>query len=414
MNTPATVKIGYLIPEFPGQTHIFYWRERAALKQYGIDLDIVSTRQPNANLVSHTWAADAQQLTTYLFPPDAAAIAGEVLRAGPVGWTRVLQAIAAADVPAAQRGRLLALAGIGAQLSALARARDWQHLHVHSCADAAHVALFANRWSGLPYSLTLHGPALDVYGPNQRQKWGFARFGFVVSQVLGQEVRDRLGDSTTLPPVAFAPMGVNVEEVQRQTPYEPWRGEGPCRLFSCGRLNAVKGHKDLLAAVSQLVAAGFDIQLEIAGEDDKGGSGYRHEIEAEIASRALGDRVTLLGAVAENRILAGLERAHVFTLASLNEGISVALMEAMAMGVPVVTTRVGGTPELIDSGKDGLLLPPEQPQQFAAEVARVLESPELAQQLSRAARDKVVTQFHHRRSAELLASSLQTAFAESR
>jgi glycosyltransferase involved in cell wall biosynthesis len=399
--------VGYLVPEFPGQTHIFLWRERGALASLGVDAAWISTRRPPRAIFAHEWAAQAERETDYLFPLTAAdlpSIALEILRSGPLGWFRCLQTALRGPSPKKVL-RLLAMVPFAAKLSALARRRGWRHIHVHSCADAANIALLARRLTGLPYSLTLHGPTLEGYGDNQEQKWAGAEFALVISRGLLATTRQRLGAAVPAR-TEVAPMGVNLDVVRRQRPYVPWTGGEPCRLFCCARLNAIKGHPDLLEALRIVRASGIDARLTIAGEDEAGGHGYRRELSARIAEMGLTPYVELLGAVAEERVRAGLEQAHAFVLASLNEGVPVSVMEAMAMEVPVVTTDVGGTAELVESGRDGLLVPSRDPAAFAQALMGVLRDPERARALSAASRAKVAAGFHHRCSAEALARCL--------
>ncbi len=131
--------------------------------------------------------------------------------------------------------------------------------------------------------------------------------------------------------ISIAPMGVDTELFRRKECYLPWRGAGPLRLFSCGRLNFVKGHQDLINAISLLKQLGVKVRLEIAGEDETGGRGYRVELEQLISDLQLADSVVLLGAVPEQRVLQGLLGAHLFVLAShCREPLGVAIMEAMS------------------------------------------------------------------------------------
>jgi glycosyltransferase involved in cell wall biosynthesis len=102
-----------------------------------------------------------------------------------------------------------------------------------------------------------------------------------------------------------------------------------------------------------------------------------------------------------------LEAAHVFALASLDEGVPVAVMEAMAMEMPVVVTDVGGARELIDDGVDALLVPPEDAAALADRIDGVLRDPAGATRLGAAAREKVAASFHHTRSAQALADGLR-------
>lgn len=404
-------RIGYLIPQFPGQTHIFFWRERQVLTELEIDTELISTRPPLQALASHDWAETAQQQTAYLLPFQAAdwpRALGQVLQAGPIGWFRCLKVvIEARDLSLLQRLKLLAIIPVAGKLAWIMKTKGLTHVHIHSCAEAANIGMFASILANLSYSLTLHGPTLEVYGVNQPQKWKHSSFAIVISQTLYDYVQ-RVLKGFLPQQVVVAPMGVNLTDIKRLKPYEAAIPGQPCRIFACGRLNRVKGHQDLILALAQLRQRGFDASLEIAGEDEQGGLGYRQELQQFIQAQGLADHVKLLGAVSEERIRQGLEAAHIFALASLNEGVPVAVMEAMAMELPIVITQVGGNAELVDTGVDGILVPAENPTAMADQIARVLQDPELAQRLSQSARQKVLEKFHHRRSAEAIATCLQS------
>lgn len=402
-------KIGYFIPEFPGQTHIFFWRERQVLSEIGIETALVSTRRPPQTIASHSWAEEAQKETAYLMPltlADFADMVSELLKAGPIAWWNCLKLIAKSkETSLLQKLRLLVLVFAAAKLVRLARVAGWTHVHVHSCADTANVAMFASILAGLSYSLSLHGPTLEVYGLNQEQKWHHAAFAFIISEKLFKAVKDTLANF--LPrQIVVAPMGVNLDKIKRHRPYMPWES-GLCKIYSCGRLNPIKGHKDLIEMVSLLRQRGFDAHLQIAGEDEQGGTGYRQELEKIIQEKQMSSCIELLGAVSEAEVRQGLEEAHIFALASLNEGIPVAVMEAMAMEIPVVVTDVGGTSELVDDLVDAILVQPENPEEMANAIVKILRNKEFALRLSQESRQKIASKFHHRVSAEALAGCLE-------
>lgn len=402
-------KIGYFLPQFPGQTHIFFWRERQFLAELGIETDLVSTQLPPRAITSHVWAEEAKKNTVYLFPFGAKDFINsfvEVLKAGPAAWWQCLAVIAKArDTSLSQKVRLLALVFVAGKLAGLARTKGWSHIHVHSCADSANIAMFASLLSKVSYSLTLHGPLTD-YGPNQEQKWHFSAFAIVITNKLYDEVNKCLAGH--LPQkIAIAPMGVELSRFQRKTAYSAWNGSDACHIFSCGRLNRCKGHADLITAIDLLRKRGFNANLQIAGEDEQGGSGYRQELEKLIEQLGLKNCVSLLGAVSEDIVNESLEKAHVFALASLHEPLGVAIMEAMAMEMPVVVTGSGGVKELVDDGIDGLLVEPEAPEQLADAIVNILQNPELALSLSQESRKKIIAKFSHRRSAETLAQCLE-------
>jgi len=401
------MKIGYFVPEFPSQTHAFFRRELEALRALGVEGELVSTRRPRAGLASHSWAPQAIKETTYLFPAKPGAVLralAELLRAGRRGRRQWVAALRSAGCPSGGRARMLGLALLGAQLAATARRGGWSHVHVHSCADSANIALFASMLSGVTYSLTLHGP-LEHYGANQEQKWSNARFALVVTRTLLREVQGVLAGH--LPGIVeAAPMGVDIAAFRRREPYRPWDGRGPLRVFSCGRLNPGKGHHDLIRSIAGVRADGLDARLLIAGEDDSPGGGYRKMLARLIEELSLAGCVDLPGAVSQERVVEELERAHVFCLASHNEAIGVATMEAMAMEVPAVVTGVGGVPELVTDGVDGLLVEPGAPDRMAEGILRIANDPKLARGLGAAGRRKVTESFHSGVSAQVIARCL--------
>ncbi len=391
--------IGYLVPQFPGQTHIFFWREIEALERMGHDVRLFSTRVPPPGLIAHSWSDAAIARTTYLGRVDPAAAAQAAARLIPRG----LGLWALGGGPRFARDLALTLAA-ASQLRTECRAEGIQHVHAHSCGRAALIAALSARMGGPSYSLTLHGPLQD-YGPGQRFKWRGASFATVITEVLRREAEATLGDA--LPArVITRPMGVDTEELRRDTPYEPVRHGRPMRLFSCARLHMVKGHQDLMSAVRQLLDMGVDVRLEIAGEDDAGGSGYRAVLEQHLKRLRLRDHVKLLGAIDAEAVRQKLLAADAFVLASWSEPLGVAYMEAMACGVPTIGTDAGGVRELIRDGDTGILVPPRNPGALARAIRDFAANPETALHLSRAGRAQVEEHFRSDLGAEVLAAEI--------
>lgn len=390
------MRICYLIPEFPAQTHAFFWREAKEVNKLGGEVAFVSTRRPPRRIQSHAWGPEAEAATTYLFPLKGGAFFTTllvVIMAGPAGWCRVMHtALVEAEGGLKVKLHNAALVLMGARLAKIMKQNDCDHVHVHSCANAAMIATLAHRLTGLSYSLTLHGPLHD-YGPNQKTKWRYAKFAIIITKKLLGEAKEQLAGY--LPKdIRIAPMGVTVESFIRSSVYEPYRGEGSARLFSCGRLNAIKGHRELIRAVALLRSRGVDVSVTIAGEDEQGGSGFRKVLEALVDELGLGEHVHLLGAVDEKTVRERLESAHAFVLPSYHEPLGVAIMEAMAMQTPVVTTRQGGVTELVDDGVDGLLVNAKDIEPLADQLMALLNDPAVAERLSHASRRKIEQQFH--------------------
>ena len=389
------MRIGMLIPEFPGQTHSFFWREIVALRRHGIETRILSTRLPSRP-VAHDWVVDAR--AEYLFPLSMMAALG-ALPGVAIGLPRLL-----AD---AESRRLLArprswgMLVFAARLVKLCRAAGINHLHVHSCANSALVAAMASKIGGTPYSLTLHG-AMEDYGGDQGYKWRNAAFVFTVSETLKEDVARIMPDVG--PRIGIAPMGVDTDRF-RPAP-DARKTQSPFRWFMCARLNPGKGFDVLLDAVARL-AADHDFEIRVAGEDEEGGSGYRKTLEANIARLGLDRRITLLGALPQEGVLAELQQATAFVLPSLHEALGVAYMEAMACELPVVGTRTGGVPELVDDGVDGLLVPPGDVEGLVRAMSQVMSDGDLRARLGRAARQKIVSSFGASRSADAMAAALR-------
>lgn len=393
------MRIGYLVPEFPAQTHNFFWEERKALQARGIETLLISTRRPKTTLVSHTWAQSAQSQTTYLAEisiGEAFGLIIDLVKIGPAGWLSLFGA-ALSGCPPRQIPYNLALILPALKLVNLMRDAKLCHVHSHSCAGAALIAALANRLDAVRYSLTLHGD-LEDYGTQQEIKFRYADFAIAITKRLRRQIREVLKKDAPMR-IGLAPMGVETEVFKREGPYVPWSGKGSLRLFSCGRLNFVKGHQDLISAVGLLRATGIEAVLEIAGEDDSGGAGYRKVLETQVSNLCLEEAVRFLGAVPVSRVLTGLASSHLFVLASHHEPLGVALMEAMSYGTPVISTNRGGVPELIDHLSNGYLVSPRDPEVLAHAIKLVALDHAMAMRFSDAGRRTIVAQFRSNASA---------------
>jgi len=397
-DTPQTMPLGYLVPQFPGQTHVFFWRELAELERLGVIPHILSTRPPPKGLISHEWSQAAMARTTYLGKADVAAAVIGALRAP---WAEILRE---GEGRAFLRDVVICLPAARA-LIASCRARGIDHVHAHSCGRAALICALARRMGGPSYSLTLHGPMSD-YGPGQRFKWRHAAFATIITRKLHAEAEAVLG--ADMPgDVVVRPMGVDTEDFRRETPYAPPAPDAPLRLFACGRLNVVKGHQDLLSALRLLLDRGLKVQLDIAGEDDAGGGGYHLELQRHLEALGLEGHARLLGAVSAAEVRRHLLASHVFVLASWHEPLGVAYMEAMACEVPTIGTDAGGVRELITDGETGMLVQPRSPETLADAIAVLATDRELCARLSNAGRAHVVAGFRASLGAEALIAGMQ-------
>jgi len=269
-----------------------------------------------------------------------------------------------------------------------------RHLHAHFCHTAATVAMFTSQLSGLPFSFTAH--AKDIYvselnpGDLLQTKLRHAKF-VVVCVKANQERLAALGVKETpiyaiyhgLDTRQFAPRAIAVEE------------PAPPVLLSVGRLVEKKGFSFLIEACRLLKDRGYQFQCRIVG----GAGPYAQQVASLIRELGLEDTVSLRPAVTQEELRRVYQQATLFTLpcqiAENNDrdGIPNVLVEAMAVGLPVVSTDISGIPELIEHGVSGLLTPQKDARALAEAIAELLDAPALRQKLGIAAREKVCRLF---------------------
>lgn len=402
------MRLGILIPEFPGQTHGFFWREICWLQRFGLPVEVISTRRPSAIVQSrHEWAPQAQRQAKYLMPLMTRGGINVVQEACRTPLASLIGVYTSATLRASSihgRARNVAIAIASMQLRRICRQRHISHLHVHSCADSAQLAALCRQMGGPPYSLVLHSP-VSCFGGNQLTKWQGADFGVFVSRYVRDEFSQFYPDA--LPSkLLISPMGYDENLFIRQKPYVSWNPAEALRLVSCSRVTRGKGIDTLIELVACLRQSGIDARLQIAGGADVNSGDYMLQVQQLAEQLQVADRIEFLGNCSATRIRDVLSGAHIFVTATRQEAIGVAIMEAMAMGLPVVATRVGGIPELIEDGKTGRLVPVDSAQALKDAIVAITESPRLAQELGRAASAHVGRAYTSGRSAERLLSAL--------
>jgi glycosyltransferase involved in cell wall biosynthesis len=161
--------------------------------------------------------------------------------------------------------------------------------------------------------------------------------------------------------------------------------DGPVALV-VGRLTEAKDHSTLFKAVSSLKEQGKSPFFVVVGDGER-----RSVLESEIREMGIGDRVRLAGARTDVEGL--LPDADLFVLPSQREGFPVAILEAMAAGLPVISTRVGGIPEVVESGVNGVLVPPRDPASLASAIEVLLGNPDRLKETARRARKTIEERF---------------------
>jgi glycosyltransferase involved in cell wall biosynthesis len=246
--------------------------------------------------------------------------------------------------------------------------------------------------AGLPLVATVHGK--NYFWEKLRRRVTYrlvSRHGtlVMVSQDLKRFVCDKVGVAENRMEVIYngvAPAQmVTDEEVQNSKAELEDSGCYPM-LGVVGSLYPVKGHRFLLEAMPEIIRQWPKAQLLVIGRGE-----LEVSLKEQVEQLAIGANVHFLGMRQDvPRLLSLLD---VCILPSLSEGLSLALLEAMASGKPVVATRVGGNPELIDHGRTGFLVQPEDARDLAANLLKLLSDPETMQQFGRQAEERVRQHF---------------------
>jgi glycosyltransferase involved in cell wall biosynthesis len=176
------------------------------------------------------------------------------------------------------------------------------------------------------------------------------------------------------------------------------------RLAIVGRLIPIKGHEVLLRALAAVRKGLPEVTLDVAGDGPLGG-----ELRATAARLGLGDAVTFLGHVSPAASV--LDHAHVVVVPSFGEGFGMVALEAMERGRPVIASRVGGLPEIVDDGRTGLLVPAADADALAGAIRELVSDPERAEAFGRAARARAAEQFSQERCTDRIEELYRSALA---
>lgn len=397
------MRVAYLINQYPKVSHSFIRREILALERQGVEVHRIALRGWDADLVD---AEDHQEQarTSYTLQNGVGALTGAVWRQFRRDPRALWRAIRAGT--AMSRGGLRPWPYHMIYVGHACRIMDWMqdepadHLQAHFGTNTAEIALLVNLLGGPSYSFTVHG--MDEADNAQRlhfqRKIEGAKFvaaisGFSRSQLMRHVTPDLWGKIKVV--------HCGLEEAAFTPAPPPPDGAG----FLCiGRLSAEKGHLILLEAFAALRRERPDIRLVLAGDGD-----MRPQIEARIAQLGLTDSVRITGWISAESVRAELAACHTLVQPSFIEGLPVVIMEAMAVGRPVISTYVGGIAELVQPDQTGWLVPAGDAVALTAAMQTALDLPdERREQIAAAARQRARDRHH----ADGEAAKLRDLFAE--
>ena len=251
--------------------------------------------------------------------------------------------------------------------------------------------------SRFSYSLTLHG-GLEVYGGAYKNKMARAKFVNAVTRVHAKQIVDEVGLDKSKVPVIY--MGVDLEKfVQKNYPKRD-----KIHFISIARLAKGKGHSYALEALKQAKDKGYSFVYNIVGGGD-----YEAALKTKVEQLGLVDEVVFHGTLSEDGVKNLLSDSDVLLLTSVGkfEAAPVAVMESMASGVSCICSIIGGTPDMVNNGKDGFLVSQTSVSEIHKAMMNYFENPELVAIMGSEARKNAVNKFSHKDQASRLLKEIR-------
>jgi glycosyltransferase involved in cell wall biosynthesis len=391
------VRLACVFERFPSFGQTFCYREVAELERQGADLRLFSIRKPTGE-PPQDWDASIVRRVHYL--PGEGELVEEIdrlARAGELSWSAVKtlrewgrQSDFLRLYQAAYIGRLLERAGI-------------KHVHAHFAGLAARTAYWIRQFYGIEYSLTVH--ANDIFAPrdfiiNLRRLFESARAVVTVSDFAVAHLGARFPEEA--PKFHRIYNGVELDrfrkaEFTKATPV----------ILSIGRLIEKKGFSDLIAACGILKVRAQNFRCEIVGEGPQ-----EQSLQEQIVQAGLQEFVQLIGPRAQDEIVEHLAAATLFVLPCRQDpsgdmdNLPTVIMEAMASGLPVVSTTIAGVPEMVAVGVSGELVPPNESAALAEGMGRILSDIGRAREYGARGREIAEDKFSLKKNVTALASLL--------
>jgi len=385
--------LAYICHEFPKLTETFVYREIKSLREMGRKVEVFAMKR-SSTPEAIEGIDDLLAITRY-FPADLSrdfllAQAKWILKK-PIAYFRELYRVIAAgkrrtQLPFSSRAILFLRGAVLASM--LERENEFQFMHDPGTGHELVSVHVAHAFLGIPYGFTVHAPlALYLDSPllacyARDACWIMPTYSDAMERLVklaGEQVREKC---------RLVHMGVDVEG------YSTANRRQKGKVVGVGTLVERKAHDLTIRAIAILVNRGLDVSLDIMG------SGPEHD-RLDSLARDLGvaDRINFLGSRHPREMRELFTEAEAFVLPcrvdskGARDGTPIALMEAMAMKLPVISTRVSGIPEIIEDGISGLLVEPEDAEALAEALGRVLEDADFAKALGEAGKERIERHF---------------------
>ena len=393
------MKVAYVANRFPRWGGGWVLNEVQGLLGAGMHLELFSFKEPFPDVAAQEGMKPWIRRTTYVPRGSSAACIAAGLRmlvTSPLAFLRATATALRLGGRMARGAHLMEVFFLARKM----RKAGVSHVHAQHADYLADAAMAAAACLKLPFTFTGHANDLYTNPGRLEEKIRAARrvatcTGFNETHLRGVCVAAGIDPAR----IRRVYHGVDLERFRLRKIEPP-----ASRLVTVTRLKEKKGFPWLLDAMALLKSRGRDATLEIYGEGDQ-----REVIERRIQELGLQDRVKLLGVIEHERIPGVLEGAGVFVLPCIvlpnqdRDGIPNTIIEALATGVPVVSTEISGIPEAVKDGKSGLLVPQRDAEALARALERMMTDADLRRHCAQEGRRIAETSFSIEASGRALA-----------
>ncbi|MGE3329218.1 MAG: glycosyltransferase family 4 protein [Acidimicrobiia bacterium] len=390
------MRVAYLVSRFPKTTETFIANEILGLIAQGHEV-IIHSLITETDQVIHPGVekllagvryGDRDRVSTLL-----AAARWAVRR--PMATARLLRLVVGAHArQPGEMGKYLWQHAVACRWATQLRHDRVDMVHAHWATYPAYGAMVIGAMTGLPFTFTGHAHDIQLPNPTLPAKIEAAAAVVTISE-YNRRLLQKLAPTADPRKIEIVHCGVDVAAfASRAAARRPATSNAPGTIVCVGALVPYKGQRVLVEACAQLKLRNVELRCRIVGDGED-----RQALAEQIARLEVSDHVELVGRLPADRVAEELAAASVMVLPSVvlssgqMEGIPVALMEAMAAGVPVISTRISGIPELVVDGETGLLVEPDDATALADAIESVLTDPAGAERRAVAGSALVAAQF---------------------
>jgi colanic acid/amylovoran biosynthesis glycosyltransferase len=403
----SSLKLAYFFFTYPSLHKTFVDREIFALRDLGVNIKIYSLHHPKVKLSPYQQAIidEIIYVSDLGSKPRYAANLRYALR-WPIKYFSTLIYLLTRPHPKYHsRDRTIRYFVRSVFLTSLLEKDPPDHIHAHFLNESVTAGLVAQRFLGIPYSATVHASDELFVTPRMvREKLSEAKF-IATCTDYNRDYLEKISKGVFDQKLKVIYHGLDTTHFHREQPPQA----GTPIIISVGQLKERKGFHYLVDACAILKKHGANFVCRIVGEGP-----MRGVLEEKIAQYGLADQVQLLGALSQDEVLDQYQQASIFTLPAVvakngdRDGIPNVILEAMAMQLPVVSTRHSAIPEAITDGVNGVLISPEDPEALAAALENLIADPDLRQHLGDCGRETVMKRFNPLENAQLLINAFTT------